>query len=119
MSEDFRWPIGLFGLIVLVSTLATEALPKMFSAIGRYSNHVSQTPIIERVEDRTEITASPNLSGYFPLRGYDLDNDGRLDYAKLFMHCAPRVPFGRWKKVSKEDPLFTRLQQEYEDNLRR
>lgn len=76
------------------------------------------SPKVMERNSQIQIKASPELSGYFPLRGFDYDKDGKLDKVERLFHGAPRIPFGVWQELDLESSLAMSLQKEYQNYLK-
>jgi hypothetical protein len=103
--------IGLFMAIFAGVVVVEECGPGVLD----YFERKQKEPVITSSDGQNIIEASPELSGYFPTRGYDYDRDGRLDMVERLYHGAPRIPFGAWKEIDGDDPLFAAVQKEYSD----
>jgi hypothetical protein len=116
-DDDFRAPAAFAFLMVMAILAAIELMPPVLRKVSQYSERVQMTPAVKIYNNRNEIYASPRLSGYFPIRGFDYDKDGNLDYVERFYHGYPRIPYGSWHEVKHSDSLFREIQEEYRNTL--
>ncbi|MBW3014804.1 hypothetical protein KY330_00110 [Candidatus Woesearchaeota archaeon] len=119
--DTIRKGCAIFMLLTFGPIIAYHPLKTFFNYIERKQRQPTITRITPtrtwyglQHKPFTMIKASPRLSGYFPLRGFDYDNDGLLDKVEKLYHGGPRIPYGKWEEVEKQDRLFKKVQKEYD-----
>jgi hypothetical protein len=93
-----------------------------FTSIGLLGSlSLSERPDYQgRVYETKEaivVKPSTKLSREFdwqPVRGFDYNKDGKLDYAEMLFNGAPRIPFGSWHEIDSANIMFKGLQGEYD-----